>query len=69
MLSDLEFSHDTNQEILLKFIYFIYFERVKRLDGINIDHKMQYSTFNFKSVEEFNSRNKIVLDEFEKEAF
>lgn len=69
ILSDLEFSHDINQEILLKFIYFIYFERVKRLDGINIDHKMQYSTFNFKSVEEFILRNKIVLDEFEKEAF
>ena len=30
---------------------------------------MQYSTFNFKSIEEFNLRNKIVLDEFEKEAF
>ena len=69
ILSDLKFSHDINQEILLKFIYFIYFERVKRLDGININHKMQYSTFNFKSIEEFNLRNKIVLDEFEKEAF
>ena len=30
---------------------------------------MQSNEFDFKSVEEFNKRNKVIFDEFEKEMF
>jgi len=69
IIGDEEFSFDVKQKDLLKFIHFIYFNRVKRLAGIKIDHKMQSNEFDFKSVEEFNEKNKVIFDEFEKEIF
>jgi len=53
------------KEDVLKFIDFIYFNRVKRLKGIGMDHANHVNTFTFENAEELEEMNATLLDEFE----
>lgn len=55
------------KEDVLQFIYFIYFNRVKRLNGIKMDHAKHINTFTFEQAEELEAMNSDILDEFENE--
>ena len=62
-------SYVGSKEKVLKYIYFIYFNRVKRMNGIKMDHLKHINTFTFENAEELESMNSDILDEFEKEIF
>lgn len=58
-----------NKNDILRFIHFIYFERVNWLNGITMDHKNHLNVFNFRSIEELEHTNEETLNKFEKEIF
>lgn len=58
-----------NKNDILRFIHFIYFERVNWLNGITMDHKNHLNVFNFDSIEELEQINEETLIKFEKEVF
>ena len=62
-----DFEKKISKAELLKFVYFIYFNRVKRLKGINIDHAKHINSFSFDSIEELIHLNNDVFTEFENE--
>jgi hypothetical protein len=62
-------SYVGSKEKVLKYTYFIYFNRVKRMNGIKMDHLKHINTFTFENAEELESMNSSILDEFEKEIF
>lgn len=61
------FNLNYTQDDVLKFIYFIYFNRVKRLNGIDMDHARHINTFTFKNAEDLLAKNAALLAEFERE--
>lgn len=52
---------------VLRFVYFIYFKRTKRLTGIRMDHSNHVNEFTFDNFFELYELNYSVLEEFEKE--
>lgn len=56
-----------NKVSILRFIHFIYFDRVNWLNGITMDHKNHLNVFNFESIEELEQKNEETLTKFEKE--
>ncbi|NBR13801.1 MAG: hypothetical protein EBU01_04365, partial [Crocinitomicaceae bacterium] len=57
---------DTKASIL-RFIHFIYFDRVNWLNGISMDHKNHMNVFNFETIEELDQKNEETFIKFEKE--
>jgi hypothetical protein len=55
------------KESILRFIHFIYFDRVNWLNGITMDHKNHLNVFNFESIEDLEQKNEETLIKFEKE--
>jgi hypothetical protein len=52
---------------VLRFVNFIYFDRVKRLNGLDMNHAQHVNTFDFSTADELVQKNLNLLHEFETE--
>lgn len=64
LLLQAELPKHVSQEEILQYVYFLYIERVKRIEGIEMDHTAHKNIFDFKTIDELERKNLEILEQF-----